>query len=98
MEIKIGDKSYPLRYGIRALILFEKIADKPFSLQGTTDWIIFVYAMFLAGSPDAGITLDDFIDGVNMQQLNEAISWASKQMKVDNQLAGEDDANIKKKQ
>ena len=97
MEIKIGDKSYQLRYGIRALILFEKMADKPFSLQGTTDWTIFIYAMLLAGSPDAGITLDDFIDGVDMDQLNGAISWTTKQMEVENQLAEATGDDVKKK-
>lgn len=98
MELKLGDKSYRLRYGIRALILFEKMADKAFSLQDTTDWTIFVYAMLLAGSPDCGVELDDFIDGVSMPDLNDAISWAAKQLDVENQLAepaGDD--NVKKK-
>ncbi len=98
MELKLGDKSYQLRYGIRALILFEKMADKSFSLQGTTDWTIFVYAMLLAGSPDCGVELDDFIDGVAMSDLNAAISWATKQLDVENQLAeATGDDNVKKK-
>ena len=97
MELKLGDKSYRLRYGIRALILFEKMADKPFSLQGTTDWTIFVYAMLLAGSPDCGIELDEFIDAVAMPDLNEAIRWATKQMEVENQLAEAAGDDVKKK-
>lgn len=98
MELKLGNKSYRLRYGIRALILFEKMADKPFSLQGTTDWTIFVYAMLLAGSPDCGIELDEFIDAVAMPDLNDAIRWATKQLDVENQLAeATGDDNVKKK-
>lgn len=97
MELKIGDNSYRLQYGIRALILFEKMADKPFLLQGTTDWTIFIYAMLLAGSPDAGITLDEFIDTVGMPQLNDAIRWATKQMETENQLSGSDEKDVKKK-
>lgn len=98
MELKLGDKSYQLRYGIRALILFEKMSDKSFSLQGTTDWTIFVYAMLLAGAPDCGVELDDFIDGVSMPDLNAAISWATKQLEVENQLAEADGGDdVKKK-
>ena len=97
MELKLGDKSYRLRYGIRALILFEKMADKSFSLQGTTDWTIFVYAMLLAGSPDCGVELDDFIDGVSMPDLNDAIRWVTKQMGVENQLTEATGDDVKKK-
>lgn len=98
MELKLGDKSYQLRYGIRALILFEKMADRPFSLQGTTDWVIFVYAMLLAGAPGCGIELDDFVDGVAIPDLDAAIRWATKQMEVEDQLAeATGDGNVKKK-
>lgn len=97
MELKIGNKSYPLRYGIRALILFEKMADKAFSLQDTTDWTIFIFAMMLAGTPDAGITLDEFIDEVGFEQFNEAIAWAAKQMEIQSQLSSEE-KDVKKKQ
>ena len=97
MKLKLGDKSYQLRYGIRALILFEKMADKSFSLQGTTDWTIFVYAMLLAGSPDCGVELDDFIDGVAIPDLNDAIRWVTKQMEVENQLTEATGDDVKKK-
>ena len=97
MELKIGDKSYPLRYGIRAQILFEKMAGKPFSLQDTTDWTIFIYAMMLAGTPDAEITLNEFINGVELIQFNEAIAWAAKQMEIQSQLSREE-KDVKKKQ
>lgn len=97
MKLKLGDKSYRLRYGIRALILFEKMADKPFSLHGTTDWTIFVYAMLLAGSPDCGVELDDFIDGVAIPDLNDAIRWVTKQMEVENQLTEATGDDVKKK-
>jgi hypothetical protein len=96
MKLKLGDKSYQLRYGIRALILFEKMADKPFSLHGTTDWTIFVYAM-LAGSPDCGVELDEFVDGVAIPDLDAAIRWATKQLDVENQLAEAAGDDVKKK-
>ena len=39
----IDGKTYDLKYGIRARVLFERISDKPFTLNGTTDWVIFIY-------------------------------------------------------
>jgi len=97
MELQLGDKSYQLRYGIRALILFEKMADKSFSLQGTTDWTVFVYAMLMAGSPGCGVELDEFVDGVAIPDLDAAIRWATKQMEVENQLAEPAGDDVKKK-
>ena len=97
MKLKLGDKSYQLRYGIRALILFEKLAEKPFSLQGTTDWTVFVYAMLMAGSPGCGVELDEFVDGVAIPDLDAAIRWATKQLDVENQLAEAAGDDVKKK-
>lgn len=98
MKLKIGKKTYTLKYGIRAYILFEKIADKPFSIDGVTDWVLLAYAMLLAGTPDADITLDEFIDSVSEEELNKSIQYATKLMAVEKQLGGEDDPEeVKKK-
>ena len=58
----IDGKTYDLKYGIRARVLFERISDKPFTLNGTTDWVIFIYAMLLAGDSSFPLTLDEFMD------------------------------------
>lgn len=98
MKLKVGKKQYTLKYGIRAFILFERIADKPFSIEGMTDWVLFAYAMLLAGSPDADITLDEFVDSLNTEDLNKVVSWATKLMAVDKQLDGDKSGGeIKKK-
>lgn len=98
MKLKAGKKTYTLKYGIRAYILFEKIADKPFSIDGITDWVLLAYAMLLAGTPDADITLDEFIDSVSEEELNKAIQYATKLMAVERQLGKEEDPDeVKKK-
>lgn len=87
MKLKVGKKSYQLKYGLRAFILFEKMADKPFEVGGMTDWVLFVYAMLLAGTPEAEITLDEFVDILSMQDIQGVIRWCTKLMAVENQLA-----------
>jgi len=77
----VAGNSYHLKYNIRAIVIFEKLADKPFTLQCTTDWVILLYAMLLSGKSDAVITLDEFMDGISQEQLKEAIAWTTEQMK-----------------
>jgi hypothetical protein len=77
----VAGKSYHLKCNIRAIVLFEKMTDKPFTLACTTDWVIFLYAMLLSGTPGATITLDEFMDDISQQQLHQATIWASEQMK-----------------
>ena len=80
----LAGKSYHLKYNIRAIVLFEKIADKPFTLACTSDWVIFLYAMLLSGAhgatQEATITLDDFVDAISQQQMKQAIAWTRDQM------------------
>lgn len=79
----LAGKSYQLKYNIRAIVLFEKMTDKPFTLACTTDHVIFLYAMLLSGTPDATITLDDFMDAISPEQLRQAVVWTSEQVKSD---------------
>lgn len=80
----LAGKSYQLKYNIRAIVLFEKIADKPFTLACTSDWVIFLYAMLLSGAhgatQEATITFDEFVDAISQQQMKQAIAWTREQM------------------
>jgi len=83
----LAGKSYQLKYNIRAIVLFEKLSDKPFTLACTSDWVIFLYAMLLSGAhgatQEATITFDDFVDAISQQQMKQAIAWTSEQVKND---------------
>lgn len=81
--LDVAGKSYQLKYNIRSIVLFEKMTDKPFTLACTTDHVIFLYAMLLSGTPDATITLDDFMDAISPEQLRQAVVWTSEQVKSD---------------
>lgn len=80
----LAGKSYQLKYNIRAIVLFEKLSDKPFTLTCTSDWVIFLYAMLLSGAhgatQEATITFDDFVDAISQQQMKQAIAWTREQM------------------
>ena len=84
----LAGKSYQLKYNIRAIVLFEKLSDKPFTLACTSDWVIFLYAMLLSGAhgatqeatQEATITFDDFVDAISQQQMKQAIAWTRDQM------------------
>ncbi len=80
----LAGKSYQLKYNIRAIVLFEKLSDKPFTLACTSDWVIFLYAMLLSGAhgatQEATITFDEFVDAISQQQMKQAIAWTREQM------------------
>lgn len=62
MEVTIKGQCYKVRYSLRALFIFEKMAGKPFELKTAFDFYIFYYSMLLANNPDCGLSFDDFID------------------------------------
>lgn len=61
MKIKINDKEIDLKITMRAMIIFEKIADKPFNPITITDLILYFYATILACCPDFDMTFDYFL-------------------------------------
>ena len=92
MNITIKDKEYKVKYTIRAMFIFEKMANKIFKIESLLDWYIFYYSMILANNPDCELLFDDFIDEcdsnptliVNMQE------YLYKEMEINNQLKKED--------
>lgn len=92
MNITIKDKEYKVKYTIRAMFIFEKMANKIFKIESLLDWYIFYYSMILANNPDCELLFDDFIDEcdsnptliVNMQE------YLNKEMEINNQLKKED--------
>lgn len=63
--IKIKNKEYKVKYTFRALMLFEQITSKMFSIDNLTDQITFFYCLLLANNPDDTMTYDEFIDAID---------------------------------
>lgn len=70
MEVTIKNKTYKVKYSIRAMFIFEKLTGKLFKLESMMDFYIFYYSMILAGNTDCSLLFDEFIDECD---LNPAI-------------------------
>ena len=57
----LAGKSYQLKYNIRAIVLFEKLADKPFTLACTSDWVIFPVRDVALGSTWSNARSNDYV-------------------------------------
>ena len=66
--ITINGVEYAVRPGFKAMIIFEKITDKPFEIKSTTDVLIYIYASILAGSEAANLDLSDMLDAFDEDQ------------------------------
>ncbi len=62
MEITIQDKTYKIKYSIRALFIFEQLTGKSFSLDSLMNQYVFYYSMILANNPECTLTFDMFVD------------------------------------
>lgn len=85
--VRIDSVDYVLAYNIRAMILFEKIADKPFEIKTLTDWAILAYACILSANLDFSFGFDEFVDKIEQPELEKAIGFISKRMNVNNHLS-----------
>lgn len=70
MKLTIKGKEIELKYTIRAIIIFEKIANKPFQTNSVTDIYLFLYSIILANDTTLNLTFDELI---NMCDDNPAI-------------------------
>lgn len=63
--ITINGVDYTLKPGMKAIIIFEKLADKAFSLKNTTDIITYIYSAMLAGTPNMRLGFDELLDAMD---------------------------------
>lgn len=92
MNITIRGKEYKVKYTIRAMFIFEKMANKIFKIESLLDWYIFYYSMILANNPDCELLFDDFIDECdsNPTLISNMQEYLNKEMAINNQLKKED--------
>lgn len=65
MEIKIKDKKITLKYGFRAMMIYEEITDKTFGVDGKTgikELITMFYSIALASDSELPLKYDEFIE------------------------------------
>ena len=60
--ITIQDKSYEFKYSLRAMFVFEEVADKPFEVKTLLDTYIFLYACIVANPDNPSLEFSELID------------------------------------
>lgn len=60
MEIVINEKTYKVKYGFKALMIYEKIEEKAFEPKKLGDIILFFYCCLLSANPE--LNYEEFID------------------------------------
>lgn len=60
MEITIKDQTIKLKFGFKAMMIYERIEEKAFAPSTMSDVIMFFYSCILAANAD--ILFDDFVE------------------------------------
>lgn len=78
----IKDTKYKLQYTIRALLIYEQITGKVFSMNTITDEYLFFYCLLIANNPDMQLTFDELIDCIDedMNLMLEFHKFLEKEM------------------
>lgn len=100
MEIIIKDKKIELRYTVRSMFIFEKLANKVFQPTTLTDLYLFFYSVILANDPDIDLTFSEFIEicDNDFSLFNQFNDWLNKEFLKQNQFVdGNNDDDSKKK-
>lgn len=100
MTIKIKDTDYNFKQTIRALFLWEQIAQRQFEIKTTLDNYLYFYCLLLANNPDF-ISWDDYLDSLDDDPaiLVRLAQMINNQSDIDKLLNPDDDesADGKKK-
>ena len=61
-KIIIKDKKIELRYTVRSMFIYEKLANKVFQPSTLTELYLFFYSVILANDSSVDLTFDEFIE------------------------------------
>lgn len=84
-------KELKLKYTNRAVMIFEAITDRVFSLNNLTDQYIFFYSVLLANNEDLNLSFDEFIEELDKDQeaMPHFLMWFTKEMQINDKLSGQ---------
>ena len=63
--ILINGKEYPIKYGIRSMLIAEQITQKPFSLDNMNEQLVFLYSCLLAANNELSMSYEEFLDAID---------------------------------
>lgn len=91
MKVRIKEQEVELRYSMRSLFMFERVANKSFNPTTIEDFCTFFYCVVCSSNKDLDLTFDEFIDEVIDPQpelMNQFASWLSSTMQKNSFLSG----------
>lgn len=97
MKLKIKEKEIELKYTIRALFIFEKIANKTFTTTSITDMYLLFYSLIIANRPDIELTFDELIDicDEDITLFTEFTTWLTSEFEKQAQFNEKKDSKKK---
>lgn len=92
MVVKINNKDITLKYGFRALMIYENITQKSFSPKGLSDVLVFFYSVVVASARDNTLSFDAFLDWVDQTPslLNDFSQWLSDEFSHQAEITNQD--------
>lgn len=98
--ILINGKEYPIKYGIRAMLIQEQITQKPFSLDNMNEQLVFLYACLLAADNELTMTYEEFLDAVDedMSIIIRFGEYLAEQQKKEKNIFKDNKSKKKKKE
>lgn len=96
--ITIKGKEYKFKFTLRAMMIFEQITKRTFSINSITDEYLYLYCLLIANNPQESLTFDDLIDAMDeditiMEQFKQALETHSKQNSL---FSNTEDGDVKK--
>lgn len=90
MKVRIKEQEVELRYSMRSLFMFERVANKSFNPTTIEDFCTFFYCVVCSSNKDLDLTFDEFVDYLDEDpsKMNEFAEWLSKTMQKSNFLSG----------
>lgn len=98
--ILINGKEYPIKYGIRSMLIAEQITQKPFSLENMNEQLVFLYSCLLAADNELTMTYEEFLDAIDedMSIIIRFGQYLAEQQKKEKNILKENKSKKKKKE
>lgn len=88
MTVKINNDEITLKKSIRAIVVFEMIAQKAFEIKGLSDMLVYFYATTVTSKDKVNIGFMEFCDWVDAHEgiMDEFSKWVLETSKVDSSI------------
>ena len=99
MNVSIKGKEVTLKYGFRALMVYEQIMGKTFEPKGVTEVLTFMYCVIISSEKNLEFSYDEFLDMIDEQPelIKEFSEWLTETVQRNNFFAAQNVSAADKK-